>query len=501
MKKVIYGNVLIYNYKHFHNIIMKIHIRNKNTPIRKRNIPNNITKLILGDKFNQELIYFPPKLKSIKFGKYYDKKVTLPEGIEEIEFGDEFDQYIDFLPSSLKIIKFGKKFNSGIHNFPDELEVLDFGDEYNKPIDNLPRNLKKLILRKMFNQPLEFLPKKLLYLELNNIFYYNYSINDFPSSLETLILITEYHFKKEINVLPPRLKYFEFKSKNCEKIILPKTIEVLILDNFLKFDKLPPKIKKLKMPYDFNQCINLPDTLLDIEFSNSFNQIISIFPSKLQNLKFGYAFNNKLPVLPETLETLEFGSAFNQELSFLPENLKILKFGNYFNSSIDFFPTNLKKLIFGDYYNLMLPKLSDSITHLEFGRDFNEPVDYFPLNLEKLIFGDKFNQTLNNLPHGLTELTLGFNFNHSLINFPESIHTLLIHDHPIVLASIPSFIKKLTIIGDVNAEEEIDNTQINLPMILNELILKNYYYRISSIECENIILDKIPFECKVEHIY
>jgi hypothetical protein len=424
---------------------MKIYIHNKNIPIKKRNIPNNVTHIIFGDEFNQEIKYFPPKLKSIKFGSSYNKPIYLPAGIEEVEFGNEFNQYIDFLPESIKVLKFGPKFNSNIRSYPPNLETLEFGDDYNKSINNLSPKLKKLVLGFGYNQFIERLPKNLLYLEFNFDTYFEQAICNLPANLHTLIIKNSY-----LGQMMPDPKYWQLKHCSTPELKLPNSLRILELRMYLEFIKLPDQIEKVILNGFINGEINFPDSVSHLEIGFGYNYPIKKLPKKLQVLKFFNQRNNQT----------------NHPLPELPPDLRILHLDNNYNNYIDKFPSGLKKLT----------------------------------------LGNKFNQKLDNLPNGLEELFIGKSYDYPINDLPSTIEILTIWNMSTnVMMSVPYFIKKLRIINGLGFPQNMDdlNTKrIILPMILDTLILNGFY--IDGITEENMhfrLFDKIPFGCSIEYTF
>jgi hypothetical protein len=93
-------------------------------------------------------------------------------------------------------------------NFDKVIKILKFnlGNQYNFPINNFPDSIEKLILENNFNHPILNLPAKLKKLVLSNNF--NFPINhlNFPSSLKKIYFGSD--FSNQIPVLPPDWGFF-----------------------------------------------------------------------------------------------------------------------------------------------------------------------------------------------------------------------------------------------------------------------------------------------------
>jgi hypothetical protein len=132
---------------------------------------------------------------------------------------------LNCLPNELKKLRLsGVK--SKLDNLPSSLEVLEL--ELNTgecSFDYLPSSLKTLIIQSNCRD----------YLNLNNL----------PSSLENLLLLTEY--TKDLTNLPSGLKFLQIETRSNIKINLPKNIKCVNYpedNNSLRrnFTKLYPKV-------------------------------------------------------------------------------------------------------------------------------------------------------------------------------------------------------------------------------------------------------------------
>lgn len=110
-------------------------------------IPQNIIKLFLSNKFNKSV----DKLLNPNFGTSKPRPDTK---ITHLIFGDEFNQYVNFLPTTLTHIYFGSSFNKSIDKLPNSIKVMVLGKSFDNCIVNLPTNLIEITFRGIFIKPL-----------------------------------------------------------------------------------------------------------------------------------------------------------------------------------------------------------------------------------------------------------------------------------------------------------------------------------------------------------
>ncbi|GAM19438.1 hypothetical protein SAMD00019534_026130 [Acytostelium subglobosum LB1] len=230
---------------------------------------------------------------------------------------------------------------------------------------------------------------------------------------------------------------------------------------------------------------NLPTTLTQLTFGDSFNQPIEpgSLPPKLISLTFGSHFDQVIiaGALPSTLKTLTLGIHFDQVIhpSTLP-NSTLLMF-NYCVKPIiaHSLPTLLTELTYGkrsqrpvpSSFQLLNPSsLPRSLTSLRLGGEFNQEMmdDVFPTNLRTLTFGSKFNQPIGfiRLLPNLTSLTFGNCFSQPLSKdcFPPSLKTLgLSFGRPLNPNTIPDSLTSLVLGNNITVNDGRDlNNVTNL---------------------------------------
>lgn len=146
--------------------------------------PPNIRFIRFGEYFNQS-INLPPSLRIVKFGYYYDHPTILPDGLEIVKFAGIYNQSTK-LPDSIQYAAFGYKFNQQIE-LPPGIRCVEFGARFNQPM-TLPNRLNRAIFGSQFNQPV-ILPDSIQSATFG--YKFNQTLN-FPKSLQTLNVSENY---------------------------------------------------------------------------------------------------------------------------------------------------------------------------------------------------------------------------------------------------------------------------------------------------------------------
>ncbi len=148
-------------------------------------LPDGVTHLHLGRRFNKPIMNLPQTLKhliiaanEIAYCDFNQSLDYLPEGLEflTIKLNQVFKIPVNNLPASLKHLQFiCKVFRHPINNLPDGLESLSIScfDYFNT--HHLPANLKKVnITDKLIEDEIEVLNKNLINVYPNIHFEMNY---------------------------------------------------------------------------------------------------------------------------------------------------------------------------------------------------------------------------------------------------------------------------------------------------------------------------------------
>jgi hypothetical protein len=221
-----------------------------NNKIRKYQLPDSLTRLILGNSFNQgmEVDVLPQSLKYLTFGDGFNQMIkvnVLPQSLTHLTFGHDFNQEINLnvLPHELTHLRFGFEFSQRLVKgvLPQSLIYLHFGHNFNKNIDD------------------GILPSSLIYLNIGNYFIKGLSLNTLPQTLISLHMHCEYFHKsfyESINSLP-NLKYLELLG-NIDYVNIPQHINKIGFEKLqVKQTNLPPNLKKIKLNnYDTTYSFN-----------------------------------------------------------------------------------------------------------------------------------------------------------------------------------------------------------------------------------------------------
>ena len=229
--------------------------------------------------------------------KYLASNTNIPDGITHLEFGSKFNEPINAcIPKTVVYLKFGNDFNHPIDGcirarmhaansaacIPDSVKYLDLGISFNHPIkDCLPDDLILLDMSWDFNQPINgYLPNKLKYLIFRHEFDY-YDGLCLPKSITHLTLGAHYHTDKNFRI-PESVTHLEFDNDFDEPItnIVPKNVKHLVLGyEYSNSSSINPKTD---IPCTV-KCLTMSNWLFEA-YINDFNdihlRIYKYFPTK-----------------------------------------------------------------------------------------------------------------------------------------------------------------------------------------------------------------------------
>jgi hypothetical protein len=143
--------------------------------------------------------------------------IELMKKYKKVVVGDAFNQSIDFLPNGITYLRLGRRFNKPIMNLPQTLKHLIIGAigiaycDFNQSLDNLPEDIEtlELIRNSKFDKYINNLPFGLKHLHFNCT-NFNYPINNLPEGLETLVVRNFNNLT--LNNLPSNLKSVQITS-------------------------------------------------------------------------------------------------------------------------------------------------------------------------------------------------------------------------------------------------------------------------------------------------
>lgn len=380
---------------------------------------------------------------------------------------------------------------------------------YHLPVLNLPTTLTSLSLQGYYGFFNESFPSNLTSLKLSG-----QTDNLLPEGLLTLSLSK--NFARTNQVLPKSLTSLTLKNEFCQNSVdLPPNLTKLKLGNYynhpIKLNQCV-HLKKLKLGYNFNQCLDffLP-LLVCLEYLcvyGCYDYMFQEFPASLKKVECNDIYqiintkNNFIThlichigenysiidkPLPKTLTSLKYFSFSNDSIDFLgPSNVKEL----IFNMEIlpKKFPKNVESIIFNDYFNVKFDKFNEyhCLTFLEFGKFFNQPLINLPPNLITLKFGPYYNQPFLfcHIPSTLETLIFGLYFN-QLLNLEKTCIKFLIVGMSFNQSiQLPNTIQKLYF--DQNFKQSLDLLKKNNLEILK---ISRYF------PFENLILPRHPHPC------
>lgn len=184
-------------------------------------------------------------------------------------------------------------------------------------------------------------------------------------------------------------------------------------------------------------------------------------PNKIINF---YSFQN--------LEILDFGLYHNYSLDgILPESLLDLQTSHSFNLPVDNLPTKLKIIRFGQGFNQSVNNLPNSLEEIYFGRSFNHPIDNLPNGLVKIKFNYHgiFSQPVNNLPSGLLHITFNISYSNHIDCLPDSIEELYgLEAYNLKINKLPTKLKKYSLCLQNNIDKLLNEYAIKPIQVYNK---------------------------------
>lgn len=180
------------------NSVTHLHLGNRfNQNLTKGCIPNSVLNLFLGDRFNGWLEegHIPDSVTHLTFGKAFGRRLRvghIPNSVKYLTFGRNWDQKLEtgHIPNSVTHLIFGSCFNQQLEigHIPNSVTYLAFGKEFNKEIKpgDIPDSVTDISFGLKFNQTIREgdLPDSIIYLAF--AFNFNKMIECAPSSLETI---------------------------------------------------------------------------------------------------------------------------------------------------------------------------------------------------------------------------------------------------------------------------------------------------------------------------
>jgi hypothetical protein len=257
-----------------------------------------------------------------------------------------------------------------------------------------------------------------------------------------IVLTCEYIFDElecvsyltHININPQKYEYV-YKEFNVIHIEHKKRIRKLYVDHSIDLSEYS-NLLMIKFGNQFNYNITFPNTVLYLEFDESFNTKLSQLPSSLISLKLNVSWNHKLPILPRKLRQLCIGYKYTHELPKLSNNITHLTIGPLPHDKLGLkkLPSQLKYLNINYDFSHRFFNLPETLKYLEvfdynevdgpYKNDFTKKMNTLPRGLNTLIWDCA--TKLPRLPHHLKCLSVGINFNCELSKFPDELRYLTV---------------------------------------------------------------------------
>jgi hypothetical protein len=417
----------------------------------------------------------PPTIKYIRLNNNFNNSISeLPCGITHIIFGPMYNLHVNNLPFSIEYLYFDESFNQPLDNLSSCLKKLLFtpNSKFNQPLDNLPNLVEYIFLPIGYSNQLDNLPNFLIHIDL--YCKYPHCLNNLPNSLKKLTFYEYKNFKSkstfdkfDLSVNPNNIYSVPLLDKHYNPVINPDS-NIKHIDKV--FVKLPVGLTYLDLTYSYKLNLISEYAMHDLLDTNSF--------VKKEKIKQILPLDN----LPPNIKVLKFPANYNMiQIDKIPQGVVKLWLSNPFNSSIDKLlncnfgtnkpkpPTKLTHLVFGREFNQGVNYLPDTVTHLFFGEFFNKSVDNLPNSLVFVKFSNSFNKTVDNLPASITSIEFGKNFSQSINKLPHTVETIKfahgyidckIVPYNIPIKKLPSNLKKIFLKNYNNSYDREENDRI-----------------------------------------
>jgi len=306
-----------FNYDEFPTTLTELNIISSSLTITdlKYDFPINLSVLTLPDNYNDKpsINSLPRTLTKLQFGNSFNQVIdpgVLPDGLETLIFGNDFNKEIicGVLPSTLTYLSFGEKFIKPfiVGVLPNSLSTMrlpQIHPDQEENVEIFPNLLLVLEFEITCHHVINCLPKNLVSLNLGVYFDHPIKPENFPNSLQSLTINSNYpHSLKDLHSLP-----------NLTELIFSDILgeskregeHLIVLQNMI-----PKSVRKLSfLSPRFDQ--NLID-----------ENAVSILPTDLTELTVSYSYKKKIQkrcdniYLPQSLQKITYDAstiAFNDD--------------------------------------------------------------------------------------------------------------------------------------------------------------------------------------------
>ena len=133
---------------------------------------SNLTHLTFGNNFNQQVILYE-NITKLTIGEKFDQIIDFPSSITHLTLKCNNQSLIDNLPHGIINLELGIHFNLTLNDLPSSIETIKFNNHcYNKELNNLPKNLEFLKLPSHYNQQILNIPTRLKKVECHKKYKY-----------------------------------------------------------------------------------------------------------------------------------------------------------------------------------------------------------------------------------------------------------------------------------------------------------------------------------------
>ena len=231
----------------------------------------------------------------------------------------------------------------------------------------------------------------------------NANILKIPDNITSIVFKEKIDFRNKKLVLPPKLEILVLPHHVTCVLDFPETLKLLIVHEYpVALDNLPTNLHELRLLNGYQHKINyFPVNLKKLILGHSYNHALDNLPEGLLSL-ICINFNQPIDNFPNSLVNVEFGNSFQQSINLLSDSVKYLNLTIDYAQPIYKYPTNLEELIISENYYWgnykfvldfnLLPDTVKNIKLLSFQLKLN---NYDFLNIDKI----------NNLPN-LTKITV-----------------------------------------------------------------------------------------------
>jgi hypothetical protein len=307
-----------------------------------KNLPNSLTHLTFGRDFNKSIKTLPNplsfdlihKLQKNNWNKNINNTqenfiIYLPNSLTHLTFGEKFNSEVNNLPNSLTHLTFGEKFNCEVNNLPNSLTHLTFGKYFNRKINNWPSSLTELTFGDTFNNEIKNLPNSLTHLTFGNEFdFANLKYSTMPTNISLFnMTLTNYPINNEISFpdsiieLTINMEYCDYKIEN--QLFIINLINQTKLKTLYIKSRYSIKCEiKLNLPTSLT-TLHIDQTIINQQFNTS--QLVN-----LENLTLG-KYNKHLNIdfkKLKKLKNLKF-TRYKHEIKNVPKKVKIVWPENY----------------------------------------------------------------------------------------------------------------------------------------------------------------------------